>query len=140
MAPLNVLKRLFNDLEKPSAWRIKYFGHKIWVTLLRNFSEGLFAALDIRDSYIADSYIADSYIADSYIADSYIADSYIADRPRSVRTVSVTIGRFQPKLDYAYRIYWKLISNLKKSSARLPSEGKQSRRSHVVDLRRVKDP
>jgi len=28
----------------------------------------------------------------------------------------------------------------KKSSARLPSEGKQSRRSHAVDLRRVKDP
>ena len=28
----------------------------------------------------------------------------------------------------------------KKSSARLPSEGKKSRRSHVVDLRHVKDP
>jgi hypothetical protein len=28
----------------------------------------------------------------------------------------------------------------KKSSARLPSEGKLSRRSHVVDLRHVKDP
>jgi hypothetical protein len=28
----------------------------------------------------------------------------------------------------------------KKSSARLPSEGKDSRRSHVVDLRHVKDP
>ena len=27
----------------------------------------------------------------------------------------------------------------KKSSARLPSEGKESRRSHVVDLRHVKD-
>ena len=28
----------------------------------------------------------------------------------------------------------------KKSSARLPSVGKYSRRSHVVDLRHVKDP
>jgi hypothetical protein len=28
----------------------------------------------------------------------------------------------------------------KKSSARLPSEGKQNRGSHVVDLRHVKDP
>ena len=28
----------------------------------------------------------------------------------------------------------------KKSSVRLPSEGKQSRRSHVVDLRHVKEP
>jgi hypothetical protein len=28
----------------------------------------------------------------------------------------------------------------KKSPARLPSEGKQSRRSHVVDLRHVEDP
>jgi hypothetical protein len=28
----------------------------------------------------------------------------------------------------------------KKSSARLPSEGKYSRRSHVVDLRHVKEP
>jgi hypothetical protein len=27
-----------------------------------------------------------------------------------------------------------------KSVARLPSEGKQSRRSHVVDLRHVKEP
>ena len=32
------------------------------------------------------------------------------------------------------------ISRAKKSSARLPSEGKESRRSHIVDLRHVKDP
>jgi len=32
------------------------------------------------------------------------------------------------------------ILRAKKYSARLPSEGKQSRRSHVVDLRHVKDP
>ena len=32
------------------------------------------------------------------------------------------------------------IFRAKKSSARLPSEGRLSRRSHVVDLRHVKDP
>ena len=32
------------------------------------------------------------------------------------------------------------VLGAKKSSARLPSEGKESRRSHVVDLRHVKDP
>jgi len=32
------------------------------------------------------------------------------------------------------------IFRAKKSSARLPSERKQSSRSHVVDLRHVKDP
>ena len=32
------------------------------------------------------------------------------------------------------------IFRVKKSSARLPSEGKYSRRSHVVNLRHVKEP
>jgi hypothetical protein len=32
------------------------------------------------------------------------------------------------------------ILRAKKSSARLPSDRKYSRRSHVVDLRHVKDP
>jgi len=32
------------------------------------------------------------------------------------------------------------IFRSKKSSARLPSEEKKNRRSHVVDLRHVKDP
>ena len=32
------------------------------------------------------------------------------------------------------------IFRAKKSSARLPSEGKESRRSHVADLRHAKDP
>ena len=32
------------------------------------------------------------------------------------------------------------ICRAKKSSARLPSEGKESHRPHVVDLRHVKDP
>jgi len=38
------------------------------------------------------------------------------------------------------RVQKRRIFRAKKSSARLPSEGKQSRRSHVVNLRHLKEP
>ena len=51
----------------------------------------------------------------------------------SALTFSTQVRGF--KFGRSRRIFW-----AKKSSARLPSEGKQSHRSHVVDLRHVKDP
>jgi hypothetical protein len=51
----------------------------------------------------------------------------------SVLAFSTQVRGFKP--GRSRRIFW-----AKKFSARLPSEGKESRRSHVVDLRHVKYP
>jgi len=50
----------------------------------------------------------------------------------SVLAFSTQVRGFKPGLS-------RWIIRAKKSSACLPSEGKYSRRSHVVDLRHVKD-
>jgi hypothetical protein len=51
----------------------------------------------------------------------------------SVLATGPKVGGFKPG-----RGRW--ILRVIKSAARLPSEGKESRRSHVVDLRHVKEP